>query len=105
MTIRAVGPAIVYFLIVTVAALGGAAKRSQYPSPNHKSTYLCKAAKMSEAGLHQADSSNSIPDLLPDYGISVVSRDLRNPLNRVSRFLTASDRILRIELQSPPLLV
>jgi len=92
----------VCLLILTVAALGGAAKRSQYPSENHKSTYLCQAAKMSEAGLHQPVSGIAIPDLPLSFGMPAVSRDLLNP---GLPFLTTPERILRIELQSPPLLV
>ncbi len=93
-------------LLVTVAALGGAAKRRQYPANRHQTGYLSKAAKMSEARIHQAHSGRVIPKLSPYYassvGTPVVHRDL---FDQGSRFLITFDRILRIELQSPPLLV
>lgn len=106
MTIRAVRQAIGCLLMVTVAALGGAAKRSQFPSSNHKTAYLSKASKMSEAGLHPADFCNTLPSLSicndGSVGLPVISRDV---FDQGSRFLTIFSRILRIELQSPPLLV
>lgn len=92
--------AIVSLLVIALVLLGAAAKRSQFPSANPATSYLCKAVKMAEVRFHETGAAVLVPSPSPQSCLSMPVRNYAMPAD-----LRIDKKTLRIELQSPPLLV
>ena len=91
---------IAFLLIIAVVLLGAAAKRSQFPSANAAPSYLCNAVKMVEVRFHQTETAILVPSPSPQCIASIPV-----PSSAIPPRICIGEKPLRIELQSPPLLV